>query len=322
MKDIILRQDNRITTARYELSTMEKRVMYIIIRQIRKQFVLQENGQRDLFDDLIVKMNSSELKKDLQETNSNRIKTALKNLRLRSFEYDNGIPEGSPGHQWLEVGFINYGEWKEGGDIEVQISKKILPFFVELTRNFTEYSLVIAISLKSKWSQRIYELSSKWKAAGGFRMSVNELRELFDLKEKYSKYAAFKKFVLDVAHKELKSLFQKGESDLYFEYSEEKEGRSVENIRFKIISNSKEVEPSMDDLDYLVRTQLHDIFETRKKERNKEFVVSTMSILRLDPEKMKHCYKRLLSIKDMPKEEKGRYMRFIIVEDYIENRPV
>ena len=110
MKNELVRQDNRITTARYELSTIEKRVMYVIIRQIRKQFVLQENGQRDLFNDLVVKMKSSEILKNMKETNPSRVKKALKSLRLRSFEYDNGLPEDHPDHHWFEVGFINYGE--------------------------------------------------------------------------------------------------------------------------------------------------------------------------------------------------------------------
>lgn len=319
MKDTIIRQDNRITTARYELSTIEKRVMYIIIRQIRKQFVLNEDGQRDLFNDLVVQMNSKDVLKDLQETNPGRVKKALKNLRLRSFEYDNGLPEDDPGHHWLEVGFINYGEWKKGGLIEVQVSKKILPFFVELTRNFTEYSLVVAIGLKSKWSQRLYELCSKWASAGGFRTPVKDLKELFDLKDNYQKYASFKKFVLDVAHKELKELAHKGECDLYFEYTEQKTGRSVEMLTFKIISNKNKVELSTEDIDYLVRTQLHDIFETKKKPKNAEFVGLTMTELRLDPEKLKHCYKRLEKVKSMPKDEKGRYMRYIIWEDYLNN---
>lgn len=317
MKDIILRQDNRITTARYELSTIEKRVMYVIIRQIRKQFVLQETGQRDLFNDLVVKMKSSDILKDMNETNPSRVKKALKNLRLRSFEYDNGLPEDHPDHHWFEVGFINYGEWEKGGYIEVQISKKILPFFVELTRNFTEYSLVVAISLKSKWSQRLYELCSKWSSSGGFRMDVKELRDLFNLEGKYLKYGAFKKFVLDVAHKELKELYTKGECDLYFEYSERKEGRSVEQLRFKVISNKEKVELSTEDIDYLVRTQLNEIFDTKNKPKNKEFIGQTMTALRLDPDKLNHCYKRLESLKKMPKSDHGRYMRFIINEDYL-----
>jgi len=318
MKDIILRQDNRITTARYELSTIEKRVMYVIIRQIRKQFVLQENGQRDLFNDLIVKMKSSEILRDMNETNPSRVKKALKSLRLRSFEYDNGLPEDHPDHHWFEVGFINYGEWEKGGYIEVQVSKKILPFFVELTRNFTEYSLVVAISLKSKWSQRLYELCSKWSSAGGFRMDIKELRELFNLNDKYGKYGAFKKFVLDVAHKELKELYKKGECDLYFEYSEHKEGRSVEQLRFKVISNKEIVELSIEDIDYIVRTQLHDIFDTKNKPKNMDFIGQTMTELRLDPEKLKHCYKRLeTTVKKLPRSEQGRYLRVIIKEDYL-----
>jgi plasmid replication initiation protein len=317
MKNELVRQDNRITTARYELSTIEKRVMYVIIRQIMKQFVLQENGQRDLFNDLVVKMKSSEILKNMKETNPSRVKKALKSLRLRSFEYDNGLPEDHPDHHWFEVGFINYGEWEKGGFIEVQVSKKILPFFVELTRNFTEYSLVVAISLKSKWSQRLYELCSKWRSAGGFQIEISTLKDMFDLKEQYAKYASFRKRVLDVAHKELKELYEKGGCDLYFEYSEQKEGRSVEQLRFKVISNNDKVELSTEDLDYIVRTQLHDIFDTKNKPKNKEFIGRTMTELRLNPDKLKHCYKRLESIKTMPKADHGRYMRFIINEDYL-----
>lgn len=317
MRDLKLYQDNRITTARYELSTIEKRVMYVVIRQIRKQFVLQDNGQRDLFDDLVVKMNAETLLKEMQEKNPSRVKSALKSLRLRSFEWDNGLPEDHPDHEWFEVGFINYGDWEKGGDVEVQVSKKILPFFVELTRNFTEFSLVVAIGLKSKWSQRLYELCSKWKSAGGFKIELKELREMFLLDKKYPRYASFKKFVLDVAHKELKDLYKKGECDLYFEFSEIKRGRSVESLSFKVISNNDKVELSPEDLDYLVRTQLHEMFDTKKKPANKEFIGETMTQLRLNPEQLSHCYKKLEFVKNLPREERAKYMRFVIKEEYL-----
>ena len=122
------------------------------------------------------------------------------------------------------------------GVAEVQVSKKLIPYLVELTQQYTEYSLTVAMSLRSKWSQRIYEICSQWRSAGGFRISIKDLREQFMLEAKYSEYAALKERVLQIAHKELKTLYDAGQCDLYFEYSEEKKGRSVESLRFKVIS--------------------------------------------------------------------------------------
>jgi plasmid replication initiation protein len=39
------------------------------------------------------------------------------------------------------------------------------------------------MSLKSKWSQRMYELCQKWQGTDGFRISVDELRLSFMLEE-------------------------------------------------------------------------------------------------------------------------------------------
>ena len=319
MGDVILRQDNRITMARYELSLIEKRVMYFVLKEIRKQFVLSESGQRDLFDDLVVKMESSKLTKEVYSDNPARVKQALKSLRLRSFEFDNGEPEDSTKHHWFEVGFINWAEWnKDGGSVDVQISSKILPFYVELTSQYTEYSLVVAMSLKSKWSQRMYELCAQWRSAGGFQVSIVELREMFKLENEYDRYGSFKKFVLDVAQKELKALYDKGECDLYFNYSEKKEGRSVVALSFKIIKSNDQESVSHQDIDYMLRTELHSMFDTKRQPKNLTFVGELMTILRLNPDDLERCYKKLLYVRqNIPKEEEARYMRFVINEEFL-----
>lgn len=322
MTDIILRQDNRITMARYELSLIEKRVMYFVLREIRQQFVVSENGQRDLFNDLIVKINVSQLVKAVDDNdNYSVVKAALKNLRLRSFEWDNGEVEFSENYEWLEVGFIDWSKWIKGGTVEIQISKTILPFYVELTEKYTEYSLLVAMSLKSKWSQRLYELCAQWRSAGGFQISVKELREMFKLEDQYEKYAAFKLKVLEVAHKELKSLYEKGQSDLYFNYGEKKYGRSVESLSFKIISKQTEEDLSLQDLDYIVRTELHNLFETKAHPKNEAFVGKVLTALRLSPEGLKLCHKKLLYVKQhIPAEEQARYMRFVLKEEFLKEK--
>jgi plasmid replication initiation protein len=318
MEKQIIQQDNRITTARYELSIMEKRIMYILVSEIRKKFVINRVGDVTLFEDMIIKITSAKLIKDLEERNTKRIKKAFKSLRLRSFEWNNGKDEDSPEHEWFEVGFINYGEWKRGGAIEFQVSKLILPYFVALTEKFTEYNLIVAISLKSKWSQRFYEICNQWRNAGGTILNIKDLRDSFGLTDKYVKYGSFKKFVIDVGYKELKDLYHKGQSDIYFEYSEVKNGRSVTDLRLKIITENteKEVAKTVDVL-HLVREDLYNIFETRKKEKNKEKIQKLLSHLILNTDQLYVVYGKIeYTKKNIPRHEWQKYLRAIFNAEY------
>lgn len=318
MEKQIIQQDNRITTARYELSVMEKRIMYILVSEIRKKFVLYKAGNETLFEDMVIKMTSSKLIKDLEERNTKRIKKAFKSLRLRSFEWNNGTHEDSPEHEWFEVGFINYGEWKRRGEIEFQVSKLILPYFVALTEQFTEYNLIVAISLKSKWSQRFYEICNQWRNAGGAMLNLKELRESFGLTDKYAKYGAFKKFVVDVAYKELKDLYYKEQNDIYFEFTEVKNGRSVTDLRIKIITENseKEVAKTVDVL-HLVREDLYNIFETKKKEKNKEKIQKLLAHLILNSDLLFIVYGKIQYTKNnIPRAEWQKYLRAIFNAEY------
>jgi len=316
--DATLIQDNRITSARYELNLMEKRILYVLIKEIRKRYVGTKQGDTTLFDDMIIRTTSGALLKELNEKTPKRVKDAFKSLRLKSFEWQNEYPEDHELHEWFEVGFINYGNWKRGGDIEFQVSRVILPFFVELTKRFTEYSLVVAMSLKSKWSQRFYEICCQWKNAGGRTIDVKEIRNIFQLENKYEKYASLKKFVIHVAYKELKTLYQKGESDVYFEYSELKNGRSVEAIRMKVISKDKNTETAKDmDITHLVREQLYSIFQVDKKPKNKERIQKLMSHLILNTEQLYIVYGKIQYTKDKkPKSEWQKYLRAVFNQEY------
>lgn len=317
--DAQLVQDNRITTARYELSLLEKRILYVLIKQIRDKFVVKKVGDTTLFDDMIVNTTSGVLLKNLKEQSTSKVKNALKSLRQRSFEWQNEYPEGHELHEWFEVGFINYGKWKRGGDIEFQISKEILPFFVELTERFTEYSLVVAISLKSKWSQRFYEICSQWKSAGGRTLTIEELRNIFQLNDKYSRYASLKSKVIDPAYKELKTLYDKNESDVYFEYTEIKKGRSVESIRMKIIERGKDVEVAKTvDVTHMVREQLYSIFEVSKKPKNKDKIQKLMSKLIVEnPDDLFKVFGKITFTKqNLPKAEWQRYLRAVFNAEY------
>lgn len=319
MRDITIAQDNRLTTARYELSLVEKRVFYYIIKEVRKNYNL---GQRDLFDDLVLKINVSDLSKGIkQEGRENQTKKGLKMLRKRDFEWDNGLDEKHEDYEWLVVGFINWAKIKKGV-AEIQVSSVLMPFLVELGSQFTPYSLNVAMSLKSKWSQRMYELCQKWQGTDGFRMSVDDLRKSFVLEDKYPRYALLNQYVLQVAKRELKELYDIGQCDVYFEFSEERNGRSVEMLRFKLFrKNSMNIKTTNDMLLELIPV-FRNLYNTDKMPKNDTFVNEVLLQLQKYPNLIEPLNTRIREIlAPGVKDDTARYIRFILNEDVLDYIP-
>lgn len=313
MHDVTIAQDNRLTTARYELSLVEKRVFYYIIKEVRKNYTL---GQRDLFDDMVLKMSISDLSKGIkQEGRENQTKKGLKMLRKRDFEWDNGLDENHEDYEWLVVGFINWAKIKKGV-AEVQVSSELMPFLVELSSQFTPYSLNVAMSLKSKWSQRMYELCQKWQGTDGFRMSVDDLRKSFVLEDKYPRYALLNQYVLQVAKRELKELYDIGQCDVYFEFTEERNGRSVETLRFKLFrKNSLNVKTTNDLLLELIPV-FRSLYNTDKMPKNDTFVNEVIIQLQKYPNLIEPLNTRVKEVLATGvKDDTARYVRFILNED-------
>lgn len=317
MREITIAQDNRLTASRYELSLIEKRVFYYIIKEVRDKYSL---GQRNLFDDLILKIPLLKLCKDTNQENAQTdVRKGLKSLRMRSFEYMNETED-----RWLEVGFINYSEISKGV-AEIQVSRKLMPFLVELSTEFTPYSLNVAMSLKSKWSQRMYELCQKWHGTDGFRIRVEDLRTSFCLEDKYKMYASLNEKVLQVAKKELKALYDIGQCDVYFEFSEERNGRSVETLRFKLFrKNSMNVKTTHDMLLELIPV-FRSLYNTDKMPKNDAFVNNVLIQLQKHPDLIEPLNKRIKEIVSTGiKEDTPKYIRFILNEDILSyaNLPV
>lgn len=315
MREIIIAQDNRLTTSRYELSLIEKRVFYYIIKEVRSKY---NTGQRDLFDDLILRLNISDLSKEVnQEDNRKETRKALVSLRKRDFEYENPDDEDD----WLVCGFIDWARIKKGV-AEIQVSRVLMPFLVELSGQFTPYSLNVAMSLKSKWSQRMYELCQKWQGTDGFRISIEDLRKSFMLEDKYNRYALLNERVLQVAKRELKELYNIGQCDVYFEFSEERNGRSVEMLRFKLFrKNSMNIKTTQDLLLELIPL-FQSMYETNTKPKNDVFVKDVILQLQKYPDLIEPLNKRVKEIlADGMKSDTARYIRFILNEDVMDYKP-
>jgi len=260
-------QPNSITTARYDYSVTEKKIIYHIIAHLQDK--MAKGLEETLFGNLVLSMPMRQL---VTHDHHRRVLTNLVSLRRKDFEIiteKNPDPEGED--SWLNVGFINYSKYDyKTGDVTFEVSGQLIPYLLELAKGFTNYNLMVALSLKSEYSQRFYEFCSRFKDTGVWNISVEDLRFMLKLEGKYSLYSNLKNNVLETSKKELKSLFDKGGCDLYFVYHEKKTGKSVTDLTFKIISsaNAKAQLQQSDDAQY-VSNVLNNYFP---KDAEKSFV--------------------------------------------------
>lgn len=208
-------QSNQITLAKYSLNLVEKRMLYIIIDKVRKKFVEKKEDtetQVDLFGNMTIQFKPSDLK---ELDNITRMYTLLSDFKSKSIQINTD-------DIWITVGLVNYVKHKKKENIiEIEVSKELVPHLVELSEKFTAYSFTVAISFKSIYTQRFYELCQMWRSSGYFFYTLDELREILDSENTYKLYADFRRNVLDKAQKELYESFISNEApkaEIFFKY--------------------------------------------------------------------------------------------------------
>jgi plasmid replication initiation protein len=217
----IISQDNAITSARYEMSALEKNIIYMMMAQLKKEDtaeIIYYVSVRELMDQTGTR-NSYE---DLKRATENLIGRVLQIKR--------------PNGNLLQVSMISSAEYLQGqGIIEIGLDPKIRPFFFDLKQNFTAFQLHLALSLDSKYSKRIYEMLSQYKDLGTFKIDLLELKRrllLYDDKtgeEQYRNWSDFEKRILLTAETEINE-----KTDLNITYAPLKTGRKFTDIVFTI----------------------------------------------------------------------------------------
>jgi len=211
-------QPNIITRSTDDMTLIEKRILYLVINQLDTGF----NVQPDLFQNKEFTIAFSALK----ETNYGRIKKSIEKLQTRKIvlidddekeEYESLIP-----FPHVKI---------KSGVVKLTMLANVVPYFLELKRGFTQYELAAALALTSIYSQKLYELLSRWKDKKEWFVSLKELQKLLHA-DNY-KYAQFKQWCLDIATKELNE-----KTDLVVSWEAEKTGRSVTDIWFFITNKA------------------------------------------------------------------------------------
>jgi plasmid replication initiation protein len=104
----------------------------------------------------------------------------------------------------------------------------VLPYLTNLADNYTLGEVAELMSLKSASSHRFYWLMKAWEFRSPITVTVEKLRSLTTGKGSYAQYADFRNKVLHPSIDELNGL------NFEIAYTENKKGRAVDSIEFKI----------------------------------------------------------------------------------------
>lgn len=162
------------------------------------------------------------------KTKYTEIPKITKELMKKVFE----IQEGDT---LIQTAWLSGAKYKKGsGEVELTFSPYLKPYMLQLKEKFTQYQLANVLTMKSKYSPRVYEIlkCNEFKKQGYTEVEVEELRRLLKAENIYPLYADFKRKVIQQAQKELKAL-----TDISFEFEEIKTGRKVTALRFYIHQN-------------------------------------------------------------------------------------
>ena len=220
-QDLIV-QSNKLINARYELSLLEKRLILLMLRDIRRE-------DEDL---KTYRIRIRSLCEGV-ETNAKNMYTqtreATRKLLTRVIEIHE--PDGL-----LQVSPISRAKYYKGkGYVELTFDPRLKPYLLQLKRHFTQYTLKNVLGLQSIHSIRIYELLKQYEGVGKRTVEVEELKRLLGVDKRYKRYSDFKKRVILQAEGDLAE-----QCDIRFRYEEVKRGRKVAAIVFYISPNGQE----------------------------------------------------------------------------------
>lgn len=189
-KNNLIVKSNQVVEASYTLTTTEQRLILSAIAQVPKGEEVSDDVLYPLATEDLVKLGGDE------KASHKEFKDAVNRLYERSIVLRDG--DESDSFRWIQEKVFN------GPSMAfVRFSKPILPFLSNLKAEFTKYLESDIVGMSSPYAIRIYELMMQYRSVGHREISLDDLRWMFQLENKYPVWADLKKRVIDQATKEI-----------------------------------------------------------------------------------------------------------------------
>lgn len=238
-----------LTTAKYDFSVYEKRFLYRLVELAQCEVEGLDfrrdcrKIEHDLFGLVTVTLPIASMLNGEDDKNYLRVKNALLSLQKKIIIYeDNDV--------WQSISIIAFPDIRKGAStVSCTLHPKIWDCILNFSKGYRKFELETAMTFESVYSMRFYEMISGQKEP--FDRSIEKLKEMFKLENKYKLTADFTRYVLDKAKKELDA-----KSPYTFTYSVIKEGRKYSSIRFFPVYQPQHRDDKLERIDLQKRVAL------------------------------------------------------------------
>ena len=239
---------------------LEDNTVYLSKKDLFAFFKVSDNDKHSRFKEAVEKMQKQAFFK-------------IKEKKDKGFEFENIVP-------------IPYVKWTDYNDeVLIRFSPEIIPYLVNLKKNFTQHALSDLAELNSKYSIILYRWLSMnynqyehYSVKGGRRaeqveayrnpsISIKELREMTDTINEYKLMHQFTERILKEPLEEINA-----HTSFNVSYEKVKKGRSIDSIVFHI-----EKKRTADDNSYKLDDRAYQEDKARKAETEDELVLQAIN---------------------------------------------
>ncbi|ARE12298.2 RepB family plasmid replication initiator protein [Lactococcus lactis] len=233
--------------------------VYLSKEELFSFFKVSDNDKHSRFKEAVEKMQKQAFFK-------------IKEKKEHGFEFENIVP-------------IPYVKWTDYHDeVTIRFSPEIMPYLINLKKNFTQHALSDISELNSKhsiilyrWLSMNYNQYEHYSYKGGRReeqveayrnpsISIRELREMNDIVNEYKLFADLEKWILKKPLEEIND-----HTSFTVTYDKVKKGRSIDSIVFHITKKRR-----ADDNSYKLEDKVYQEDKARKTETEDMLTVQAL----------------------------------------------
>ncbi len=253
--------DRQFAKRRSEMTAGERRLMYVAMSKIHpdhtdfRTVVFQKDEYYRLLKDAGINFKHG--------TFEDEIKESCDLLLSRVIHIDDG-------KSWLGFPLMHDARFDyETETVTLRFHEHMKPFLLTMPgrKGYAKFLLRYGMPLTSSYASSLYELFrsyvNEFHTICKYKMTLDEIRDFFELGKKYARYPDLKRKVIEQARKEINN-----KTDLIVTYTENKrrgQGRAVESITFTVTMKPANMPPdiesylcwSADDLIDRIKEHIH-----------------------------------------------------------------
>lgn len=235
--------------------------------------------------DNLVYLSKKELFKffDVQDSDKHsRFKKAIVNLHRQSIFQIKELNDRKNKYEYRVISPLEETKWNDYSDlVSITFTKAIMPYLIDLKKNFTQYALSDIMGLNSKysiilykWLCMYYNQYEHYSEKGGRRetqieeyrnpsISVQALRELTDTVTEYSRFQSLETRVIKNPVLEINE-----HTHFNISYEKQKKGKAIDTIQFHIEKKKTALDINGD-----YKKEQNDPTYIQSKEQNEQLIM-------------------------------------------------